>query len=500
MTQLPAASRPYEAESARMLRLAAVAALLAAGGAVAALSVYVLRIEALLLPAFVCAVLWLALSPRTFALGLLVLTVAIEPGAIDVTRPLSVAWYEFPPGIRSMLPLTSSPAELLLIATAGSLALRERPRFDGWASVPRLVYAVPVLIVLGTVYGVAKGGPTNLAYHELRGLISAVFVFFITLRLRDTDPRLMIRLVLGATTALALVVFVRYFADLRGKLPVEYFYAHEDVLFLTIGAALSGILLLRSRTAAERLLYSNHALLMLAATAVTSRRSGTLALLIMGLVVLAFLFTKRPVLAMGIAVVVAVLGAAYLGTFWDRGYGALAQPARAVRSQVAPNARDDSSDTYREIERRNLTRTIEGAELTGIGFGRPFTEYEELPSLLDRWRMQYHTPHDNILWLWLKMGIVGVAVFLGLWIMALSRCILAFRLAPRAPMPILPVMLAVILLIYFGYNQVDIGLVSMRPIFPLAAAMALALTLPLPGREPSAQTAAPSRRMHVPSR
>ena len=476
--------RPLPASgAARAIRASVLVGAMVVAGTAAAGAVTLLGVEALLLPALVTGVGWAALYPRSFVLAMIAVTVIIEPAAIDFTRPLSQAWYIFPSGITETIPFTTTPIELMLFATAASLALRTRPRLEGWTRPTLLVWAVPLLLAAGIAYGVSQGGPPNFAYHEARGLVGGMAVFFITLRLRDTDPRTLVRLIIWATTALSVVVFVRYAVNVGPEQPVEYAYAHEDVLFQAVGAALSSIFVLRAPTVPAKGAYLAHTLFVLSATAVTGRRSGILVLMIMAVVLLAFLFTKRPVLAIGLATAGALTAAAYLGAFWDQGYGALAQPARAIRSQVAPNERDASSNTYREIERRNVTRTLEGAKAFGVGFGNPYTVYEELPEL-EFWELQYHTPHDNILWLWLKTGLVGVAVFLGLWITALSRCILAFRLAPRnAPMPVLPVLLAVVLLCYFAFNQVDIGLVALRPIFPLAAAMALALTLRVPGRD-----------------
>ncbi len=193
-----------------------------------------------------------------------------------------------------------------------------------------------------------------------------------------------------------------------------------------------------------------------------------------------------PVLALSIPGLLA--GIAYLAIFWNQEYGALAQPARAIRSQIDPSARDASSDDYRVRERYNVTETLKLNRIFGIGFGRPFAQFQPLPDLTDFWPLQAYTPHQNVLWLWLKMGVVGVAVILGLWLVAFKRCLEAIRSTPKtAPLPATAVILAASLLMYLAYAQIDLALTGTRGIAPLAAAIALCLRL-RPYQPPTAET------------
>ena len=54
--------------------------------------------------------------------------------------------------------------------------------------------------------------------------------------------------------------------------------------------------------------------------------------------------------------------------------------------------------------------TIKTAPLTGIGFGQAFFRYIEFLDL-DGFVFQYYTPHIQILWLWLKLGVLGWGTF-----------------------------------------------------------------------------------------
>ena len=118
---------------------------------------------------------------------------------------------------------------------------------------------------------------------------------------------------------------------------------------------------------------------------------------------------------------------AYLAVYWNQDYGTIAQPARAIRSQFQPSSRDDSSDLYRTIEKYDVVETIRYNRVFGVGFGRPFIQFQQLPDLTSFWPLQSYTSHQSVLWLWLKMGWLGISVFLGLVVVVLSRCLERMR-------------------------------------------------------------------------
>jgi len=138
---------------------------------------------------------------------------------------------------------------------------------------------------------------------------------------------------------------------------------------------------------------------------------------------LLFALPRRPILLSYLAIVLTTIGVVYVAAYWNTPYGALAQPARAIRSQIDPSPRDEASDMYRDIEQYNLTQTIRDSSLLGIGFGRPFIQYQGLPDLTSFWPLQFYTPHQNILWLWLKVGLLGISVILAAFSVALRRCL-----------------------------------------------------------------------------
>jgi hypothetical protein len=105
--------------------------------------------------------------------------------------------------------------------------------------------------------------------------------------------------------------------------------------------------------------------------------------------------------------------AVYLPLFWNH-TGSTAQPARAVRSVVAPSnadSRDSLSDQYRIIEDENLVLNIRRHHGAGNGFGVPIDYAIPIVDLTGIASMLKFVPHDGIYWIWMRLGIVGEALF-----------------------------------------------------------------------------------------
>lgn len=434
---------------------------------------------ALLVPLYAALIGGALFAPRKFVFVFLAMTVAIEPQAIDFTGPLSDALYSMPPALKDAFPMTISPMELLLVLAALSLwcrpSLRER-------KMPRLLWLVPLIVAFGFIYGTSNGGKTNLGYNEARGLLYGCAAFAIAARMGIDHPRPIRIAILAGGLLLSVIVIARYIVFFRGgnaALSIEASFAHEDSALLGIAFMTSSALLVRTKSMSPRLWLILNNLIILAAIMASARRSGFLVLFVGGLVMAWLLLPKRPHLVLTVMVPVVILGSAYMAAYWNKDYGAMAEPARAIRSQIDPSARDESSDQYRVVEKFDVEQTLWANRLFGVGFGRPFTQYLGLPNLTSFWSLQFYTPHTNILWLWLKMGAFGITILLSIWVLALKRCLVAFRDRPRSdPVPVLPLILACTLVMYLAYARVDLALISTRSMAPFAASIALALCLP----------------------
>jgi hypothetical protein len=113
------------------------------------------------------------------------------------------------------------------------------------------------------------------------------------------------------------------------------------------------------------------------------------------------------IVSLVLVIVVPVYSAAF-----SKASGPLGTAARAFSAATADtqSERDYNSDLYRQIERTNVIMTIQKQPLTGIGFGQPFETY--LPMIiLDGFTFQFYTPHVQVLWVWLKLGMLGWMLF-----------------------------------------------------------------------------------------
>jgi O-antigen ligase len=145
----------------------------------------------------------------------------------------------------------------------------------------------------------------------------------------------------------------------------------------------------------------------------SQRRAGVIALGA-GFVVLAIvLFFRRRKAFLVVVPLVALLTVGYTAAFWNTTDG-IGFGAQAIKSVVAPgslSAEDKSSDLYRDTERYNIVYTMRAEPLTGVGFGKPFYQPAALPYIIGFGFSEY-TPHNAILWIWLKMGFLGFVVLL----------------------------------------------------------------------------------------
>jgi hypothetical protein len=202
---------------------------------------------------------------------------------------------------------------------------------------------------------------------------------------------------------------------------------HDDSLFL----ALAFGLLIAATLWRARLPRRMYPLLVLMIPAVTlmmvlnKRRAVFLCLIEVVIIALPYIWLSLQTPALRrrlvpILVGLGVLGSLYTAAFWNRS-GSLAEPAQAVKSYFQPNERDAASNAYREQENTNLRATIARSPVIGIGFGKPMDVVVPMANLQDGWALQLYMPHNNMLWLWERMGFIGFAVF---WAMIAASLIL----------------------------------------------------------------------------
>lgn len=373
------------------------------------------------------------------------------------------------------LPIILSPLELLLLLGLIGTAVAEAIRPPGDRVAPsdlalRLRGGWPILLFTFTlVFGFARGvfadGDPYVGLWELRYLLYVPACYLIAragLRKPEHIAGLL-RVGLAAAVVFAAEGAYRRIAliDTHQLVVIpEFAFEHEDVLFLSAFTLLLLASFVFGALKHVRMLGLLVTPLLLYTLLATERRAGIIVLLI-GLLVIALttLFVRRRAFFLAAAPVLTI-AVLYLGLFWNAS-GVLGQPARAIKSLYEPDPRDAQSNLYRLLENFDIEQTIHSDPILGVGFGRPFLMVASLPDI-SWWPFWHFETHNNVLWVWMKTGLIGYVLF---WVMmggAISRAAYAAKRLndPTLRCAALFCLCAIVGTLVFAY--VDLGLVSGR--------------------------------------
>ncbi len=312
-----------------------------------------------------------------------------------------------------------SPADLLLLALLAIWVLKRETAAT--TSVPRsaTTYAVAAVVLatfVGLAVGQAHGGELRTALTEVRPYIYLAIAYLVatvfTTRLSVLHTA-MWALVLGSGFKAAQAL--QSFLGVRNQIPrPDFIVGHEEALFFSLFILLTACLWIFRvpgplRTTATALLP-----LVLMADLVNSRRAAWLILggelIALSIVTMVALPARRRFMGKVLAVVV-LISAVYFPAYWNH-TGALAGPARAVKSAVAPNTRDESSDRYRIQENENLRLNIREGGAIGRGFGVPIDYIQgSITDISSIDPMIRFVPHNGVLYILMRMGLFGGIAF-----------------------------------------------------------------------------------------
>lgn len=337
--------------------------------------------------------------------------------------------------------LTFSPIDLILgFATAAlfvrSLA-RDEPLTRGPLLRPLLVFTG--FVVLGFVYGIARGGDSRVAVFEVRPLLYLPLVYLLASNLCRTAVQFR-RLMWTALAAIVVqsLVSLLHYAGLssESKSNLESLGEHGsavgmNLLFILLiswwayrGCSLRGRALLISMTVPVFWAYLLY-----------NRRAAVVALLVGVILISIILYWRQPRTFWKFAPVFAVVLAVYVVLFWNS-TSLAGFPAQSVKAVVSPNSvstKDLSSDIYRQLEIKNLNFTIRQFKLLGRGFGQPFLQPFPMPQLNASFEFHNYISHNSILWIWIQTGFFGFVAMLYMFGRALMLGAARTRSVPRGP-------------------------------------------------------------------
>jgi hypothetical protein len=277
-----------------------------------------------------------------------------------------------------------------------------------------------IAFVSSIMYGMARGGDFVASMWETRALFYLGIMFIFVPQVIQTKRQLqnLIWFCVAGITFKALQGAIR-FASLGfsfGSWPNVYetLTNHEDPVFIiTLFVLLMAMLLFHSSSHQRRVLLWLSPLLLLGFVA--GQRRATYASFIVTILAFLILIPKRErqkVLRI-LILVVAVFGV-YLAAFWNS-YSRLGSVAQQFKSTVTGGGnirgeyKDEMSIQYRTDENYNLSYTFKLAPLVGRGFGvayeRPLLPWGSSFALSD------YLPHNQILWVFVKMGVIGGMLF-----------------------------------------------------------------------------------------
>jgi hypothetical protein len=368
-------------------------------------------------------------------------------------------------GSLSVSGLGISPAEILMLITLiGVLAYAVANRESLSGGPLMRAYLVFVgAIILGELNGLTHGGDFKLSLWELRPQAYGVALFLIgTVLIRERSQlKVLLAILLASEVLTGIVGSYRYLVTLNhnvmGELPI---LAHEDsyLMGLFVVAVVAGLIWIR-----RPLLILLIALMPLVLTAILGnhRRAGTGALGVMVVTIMVLAYVLEPRLRgvlVKVGVVMAVVGVAVTVIFWNQQTGAIAELIRPVKSIVDPSARDLSSDLYRIAETANLRGTYRTSPLFGIGFGHPYYMYYPQTGVAKFDPLWDIIPHNNLLWIPVRMGVIGMVAFWSLVSLAIIQAIWVARaVGDRFVRTVLVFSVAAILgLLFTGYYDIAI--------------------------------------------
>lgn len=346
------------------------------------------------------------------------LTILFEQFDFAFFKPITrtVPFFENISSFTPIRGLPASPLELLLVmitvVTVSRVLIHRYRLYANPISVPIAMLSVCLVGWLG--YGLISGGSVTVALWELRGLAYFCLLAFLGPQTiaTDRDVRLLVWVAIAGVVAKAVQGVWTYTVTLGGDLSkVISITGHEDAVFIGWMLVLLVALLAYRSSVAQRTVLLIASPVMLFTFIATDRRAAYVALAL-GLIVFGVLLatdaSRRHLLfQVGVPALVALLLVLVIG--WNSP-GPIGKPARAIKSIEEPDTTEDvQSNYYRRAEEANLIVTIRSAPILGLGFGRAFQASGQL-SKID-FSLADYIPHNEIMWLWAKMGTIGFAVF-----------------------------------------------------------------------------------------
>ena len=264
-------------------------------------------------------------------------------------------------------------------------------------------------------------------------------------------------------------------------LPGNSLMAHEESFFFLVALFLAVLSVAYGLPKRDRQLSMMAFAITVIPLLANQRRVAIAAFVIAALLLLIVFYVLEPRrrrTILSLLMLCAVIAPVYGLATWNS-ESLIAMPTQAIKSQFAPDQRDASSDRYRDIENVNLRATAAENPLLGIGFGLPMTQEQILPDIRGSYEWYLHLPHNNLLWLAMTTGMLGLSTFAWFIASALLKTVAAIRAAAGDPrlcaLYVLSLLSTAMFLTFALYDQ---GLMSQRVCLFMGVQFGLLAMLP----------------------
>jgi O-antigen ligase len=276
-------------------------------------------------------------------------------------------------------------------------------------------------VAVGWLNGMATGGNFNEALQEVRAQVYFGVAYFLSVNAVKTKENIdkLIWITFLCIVFKAFNYIYRHLMIFHGEIQDGGVGSHEEAFFFVSFIMLLSVLSISRVQQKLQILMWALVPLVLYANITTNRRTAYAAVVI-ALPVLflsaykGFPSARKNIIRVLMAII--VIFPPYFIAFRDSS-GAIGGPARAINSAIAPNERDSSSDIYRQSENYDLMFTMRSSPVSmtiGYGYGKRFFTPASLDSIKDIYTWYTLLPHNQILWVWMRLGTIGFLVFWGM--------------------------------------------------------------------------------------
>jgi O-antigen ligase len=280
----------------------------------------------------------------------------------------------------------------------------------------RSISILAILVVAAFVRGIMSGGVFNMAVWEARPLLYMAVMYVLVSSILDSRRAIraiLWTLVIGSGIKAVQGVRIYKFARHMSPRP-DAILGHEEAFFFGLFLFITLGLWVFQQRGKLRTVATIFAPFVLVANLGNSRRTSW-AIIFPGLIVFLMVayscLPDRRRALRRISLLLLIGAGLYFPAFWNKGTGSIGQPARAIRSEVKPDARDLSSNLYRKQENANLVLNIRESHLMGKGYGIPIHYGLPIVDISGIDQFIKFIPHDGVLYIWMRLGTIGEIVF-----------------------------------------------------------------------------------------